>query len=45
MGQVNLLVDEGLRMVQKPFDPDTLLRAVREALDTQPWLEASPCTT
>ncbi len=42
-GQVKRLIDEGVRMVQKPFDPDMLLRTVREALDAQRLLEASPC--
>ena len=44
MGQVKLLVDEGVRMVQKPFDPDMLLRTVREVLDAHHLLETSPCT-
>jgi CheY-like chemotaxis protein len=44
MGQVKLLVDEGVRMVQKPFDPDVLLRTVRVALDAQHSLETSECT-
>jgi CheY-like chemotaxis protein len=44
-GQVKLLMDEGVRMVQKPYDSDLLLRNVREALDAQHLLEASPCTT
>ena len=43
-GQVKLLMDEGVRMVQKPFDPDVLLRTMREVLDAQHLLEASPCT-
>jgi two-component system cell cycle sensor histidine kinase/response regulator CckA len=41
-GQVKRLVDEGVRMVQKPFDPDVLLRTVREVLDSQHNLEPSP---
>ncbi len=44
-GQVKLLVDEGARIVQKPFDPDVLLRTVRDVLDAQHLLEISPCTT
>jgi two-component system cell cycle sensor histidine kinase/response regulator CckA len=43
-GQVKVLVDQGVRMVQKPYDPDVLLRAVREALDARQLLEASTCT-
>ncbi|HEX4145725.1 MAG TPA: ATP-binding protein [Pirellulales bacterium] len=44
MGQVKMLVDQGVRMVQKPFDPDILLQAIREALDAQKLLETTPCT-
>ncbi len=43
-GQVQDLVDEGVRVVQKPFDPDELLRVVREVLDRRRLPEASPCT-
>ncbi len=43
-GQIKVLVDEGVRVVQKPFDPDVLLRVVRELLDAQQPLEVSPCT-
>ena len=43
-GQVKLLVDKGVRMVQKPYDPDVLLLDVREALDARDLLEATPCT-
>jgi PAS domain S-box-containing protein len=42
--QVKRLVDEGVRMIQKPFDPDALLRAVREALDAQHLPENSLCS-
>jgi len=44
MGQVKLLMDEGVRMVQKPFDPGMLLHIVREVLDAQHLLETLPCT-
>jgi CheY-like chemotaxis protein len=43
-GQVKLLLDAGVRMVQKPFDPESLLRVVRESLDAQYSPEAFPCT-
>ena len=42
--QVKLLVDQGVRMVQKPFDPDLLLRIVREVLDSQHQVETLQCT-
>jgi PAS domain S-box-containing protein len=45
MGQVKRLMDEGVRMVQKPFDPEMLLHTVREVLDGQPLLETSSCAT
>ena len=45
MDQVKPLLKQGVRMVQKPFDPDVLLRTVREVLDAQRVLEASPCTS
>jgi len=32
----NFLLEEGLRLVQKPFDRDTLLHAVRHTLDQPP---------
>jgi CheY-like chemotaxis protein len=44
MGQVKSLMDQGLRLVQKPCDPDVLLRTVREVLDAERLLEISPCT-
>jgi hypothetical protein len=44
MLQVKSLTDQGLRLVQKPCDPDVLLRTVREVLDAQRVLEVSPCT-
>ncbi len=43
-GQVRSLMDKGVRMVRKPFDPDLLLRTVREVLDAQPLQEAVLCT-
>ena len=46
-GQVKRLVDQGVRMVQKPYDPDVLLRTIREVLDAQHaqhLATASPCT-
>jgi two-component system, cell cycle sensor histidine kinase and response regulator CckA len=43
MGQVKSLMNEGLSMIQKPYDPDALLRTVRETLDAQPLVEATPC--
>jgi CheY-like chemotaxis protein len=39
-GQIQLLRDQGMRMVQKPFDPDALLHIVRETLDAQHLLKA-----
>jgi CheY-like chemotaxis protein len=39
--QAALLTTKGLPVVQKPFDPDLLLRAIREALDSQPRRAAS----
>lgn len=42
-GDAGLLADEGLRLLQKPFDPPTLLRAVREALDASHAREAVLC--
>jgi CheY-like chemotaxis protein len=41
--QVKLLLDQGARMVQKPFDPETLLRVIREVLDAQRAREALAC--
>ncbi|HUY33410.1 MAG TPA: response regulator [Pirellulales bacterium] len=41
--QMRPLLAEGLRIVQKPFDSETLLRAVRAALDATPLPEALPC--
>jgi PAS domain S-box-containing protein len=40
-GQVKPLVEQGMRMVQKPFDPEVLLRVVREVLDASILVEAS----
>lgn len=34
-GQLQFLMNGKLSLVQKPFDPDTLLRTIREALDNQ----------
>jgi two-component system cell cycle sensor histidine kinase/response regulator CckA len=42
--QVKLLIDEGVQMVQKPFDPDVLLHIVRDLLDASHRLEASRAT-
>jgi PAS domain S-box-containing protein len=39
-GQVKPLVEQGMRMVQKPFDPEVLLRVVREVLDASILVEA-----
>lgn len=33
-GQTNFIVDAGVRLVQKPYRRDALLRAIREVLDT-----------
>ncbi len=30
---INLILDEGTELIQKPYDPDALLRRVREMLD------------
>jgi polar amino acid transport system substrate-binding protein len=43
MGHVKAVLDQGVRMVQKPFDPDVLLSTLREVLDAHYVLEASPC--
>lgn len=43
MGQIKPLMNKGLNMVQKPYDPDVLLRTVRETLDARPLEEATPC--
>ena len=43
-GQVKRLIDEGVRMVQKPYDPDVLLHIIREVLDAQYLVKASTCT-
>ncbi|HTU25570.1 MAG TPA: ATP-binding protein, partial [Pirellulales bacterium] len=43
VGHVKSLVEEGVRMVQKPFDPDLLLSTLREVLDTRHLPETSPC--
>lgn len=43
-GDAGMLADEGRRLLQKPFDPPTLLRAVREALDASHAREAVVCT-
>ena len=42
-GQLNLLLNEGLQLVQKPFDPQVLLRAVRHALEPSSLSEAPQC--
>ncbi|MGH7134620.1 MAG: ATP-binding protein, partial [Pirellulales bacterium] len=43
MGQIKSLRSKGLRMVQKPFDPDVLLRAIRESLDARDVAEPRLC--
>jgi two-component system cell cycle sensor histidine kinase/response regulator CckA len=43
MGQVKSVMSKGLAMVQKPYDPAALLRAVRESLDAQYLPEAPLC--
>lgn len=44
MAQVKTLVEDGLRLVQKPYDPEVLLHAVRDALDARPQLELAACS-
>ncbi len=44
-GHVGCIVEEGLRLVEKPFDPESLLCAVRDVLDNRLTLQASPCST
>ncbi len=39
-GQVKPLVEQGMHMVQKPFDPEVFLRVVREVLDASTLVEA-----
>jgi PAS domain S-box-containing protein len=34
-GEVKCLMDQGLRIIRKPYEPDVLLRTVREALDAR----------
>lgn len=36
MPQVGFVADDNLRLIQKPFDPETLLAAVRKVLDESP---------
>ena len=43
MGHVKSLTSKGLMMVQKPYDPDELLRTVRGALDGRKPVEAPLC--
>jgi CheY-like chemotaxis protein len=43
-GQVGCIVEEGLRLVEKPFDPEVLLRAVRDVLDNRKATQVSPCS-
>lgn len=43
MGHVRSLTSKGIAMIQKPYDPDVLLRAVRDALDAHLALEAPLC--
>lgn len=45
MGQIKSLTSQGLKMIQKPYDPDVLLRTVRDALDALPQPEATLCLT
>jgi hypothetical protein len=33
--QSNFIVNERLRLVEKPYNPETLLRTVREVLDAE----------
>jgi len=40
-GQLQFLLNQGLRLVQKPFDPEVLLRNVRDALDAPNLLECT----
>jgi len=42
-GEAGLLAEEGRRLLQKPFDPETLLRTVRDVLDAVNQEEALPC--
>lgn len=42
-GQLKLLREKGLRLVQKPFDPEVLLHTVREVLDAEQICDTSPC--
>jgi PAS domain S-box-containing protein len=44
MDSVKSLVDQGLLLVQKPYDPDALLRVVRGALDGQHTREGCSCS-
>ncbi|HEY3966385.1 MAG TPA: PAS domain S-box protein [Planctomycetaceae bacterium] len=44
-GSVKSLMTDGLRLVQKPYDPEVLLRIVREALDACTAVEAASCIT
>ncbi len=43
MGQVKFLTEQGLRLVQKPYDPNILLLTVREGLDAQHLGETVSC--
>jgi signal transduction histidine kinase/ActR/RegA family two-component response regulator len=40
MRQIQSLIKKGMNLVQKPYDPDILLRTVREALDARHLLQA-----
>ncbi len=42
-GQLEFLLEKEVRLVQKPFDPETLLRAVREVLDDARCQKVSTC--
>ncbi|MBI2825027.1 MAG: response regulator [Planctomycetia bacterium] len=42
-GQLEFLKKSGLRLIQKPFDAEVLLRIVRESLDAEPIRDAMPC--
>ena len=43
MSQAELLEGADVRSVQKPYDPDVLLRAVRDLLDARRLLETLSC--
>lgn len=43
-GEAGRLADEGRRLLQKPFDPKTLLSTVRDVLESNQPCEAIACT-